>query len=105
MVSLYFQKSLLELDTDDVNQFLFSVAKEKTASSTCFRDAVCGLRFFFCLCGLLDLVLRLPRLSDDGKLPVLLSAEEVRRLFFAFQRLKHRVLLSLIYSADMRRRT
>jgi hypothetical protein len=33
---------------------------------------------------------RLPRLSNDGNLPVLLSAEELRRLFFAAQRMKRR---------------
>jgi hypothetical protein len=43
MVSLYFQKSLLDLDPDEVNQFLFSVAKEKTTSSTYFKHTV--LRF------------------------------------------------------------
>jgi integrase/recombinase XerD len=102
MVSLYFQKSLLDLDPDELNQFLFSVAKEKTASSTCFKHTVYGLRFFFRLYGLEDRALRLPSLSNDRKLPVVLSCEELRRLFFAPQRLKQRVLLSLIYSAGMR---
>jgi integrase/recombinase XerD len=87
---LHFQKSLLNPDPDEVNQFLFSVAKQKTASSTCFKHKVSGLRFFFRLYGLEDCALRLPSLSNDGKLPVLLSAEELRRLFFAPQRLKQR---------------
>jgi integrase/recombinase XerD len=90
MVSLYFQNSLLELDTDEVNQFLFSVAKEKTASSTYFKHTVYGLRFFFRLYGLEDRALRLPSLSNDGNLPVVLSCEELRGLFFAPQRLNRR---------------
>jgi hypothetical protein len=49
MVSLYFQNSLLELDTDEVNQFLFSVAKEKTASSTYFKHTVYGVRLILVL--------------------------------------------------------
>jgi hypothetical protein len=69
---------------------LFSVAKEKTVSSNYFKYTVYGLRFFFRLYGLEDRVLRLPSLSSDRKLPVLLSAEELRRLLFAPQRLKHR---------------
>jgi integrase/recombinase XerD len=88
MVSLYFQKSLLDLDPDEVNQFLFSAAKQKTASSTYFKHTVYDLRFFFRLCGLEDRALRLPSLSNDGNLPVVLSCEELRRLFFAPQRLK-----------------
>jgi integrase/recombinase XerD len=90
MLSLHFQKSLLELDTDEVNQFLFSVAKEKTASSTHFKRTGYGLRFFFRLCGLEDRDLRLPSLSNDGKLSIVLSAEELRRLFFVPQRFKQR---------------
>jgi hypothetical protein len=93
MVSLYFQKSLLDLDPDEVNRFLFSVTKEKTASSTYFKHTV--LRFFFCVYGLEDRVLRSPSLSNDGNLPVVLLAEELRRLVFAPQRLKQRVLLKL----------
>jgi hypothetical protein len=81
MVSLYFQKSLLDQDPDEVNQFLFSVAKEKNASSAYFWHTVYDLRFFFCLYGLEDRALRLPSLSNDGKLRVVLSAEELRRLF------------------------
>jgi integrase/recombinase XerD len=49
-----------------------------------------------------DRALRLPRLSNDGNLAVVLSAEELCQLFFAPQRLKQCVLLSLIYSAGMR---
>jgi integrase/recombinase XerD len=105
MVSWYFQKSLRDPDPDKVNQFLFSVAKEKTASITYFKHTVYGLRFSFRLDGLEDRALRWPSLRNDRKLTIVLSCEELRRLFFAPQRLKHRVLLSLIYSPGMRRRT
>jgi integrase/recombinase XerD len=90
MLSLHFQKSLLEFDPDEVNQFLFSIAKQKTARSAYCKHTVYGLRFFFRLCGLEARVLRLPRLSNVGNLPVVLSAEELRRLFFAPQQLKQR---------------
>ena len=101
-ISLHFKKSLLDLDPDEVNQFLFTIAQEKTASSTYFKHAVYGLRFFFRLYDLEDRVLKLPTLSNDRKLPIVLSFDELKRLFFAPQRLKQRVLLSLIYSAGLR---
>jgi hypothetical protein len=66
------------------------VAKQKTASSAYFKHTVYVHRFFFHLYGLEDRALRLPRLSNDGKLPVAVSTEELRRLFFAPQRLKQR---------------
>lgn len=101
-VSLYFKKSLLDLDPDEVNEFLFHLAKEKKASSTYFKHAVYGLRFFFRLYDLEDRVLRLPTVKNDRKVPVVLSRGELKRLFLAPQRLKQRVLLSLIYSAGLR---
>lgn len=101
-VSLYFRKSLLDLDPDEVNQFLFTIAKEKKASSTYFKHTVYGLRFFFRLYGLEDRALRLPVIPNNRKLPVVFSREELKRLFKAPQRLKHRVLLALIYSAGLR---
>jgi len=101
-VSLYFKKSLLDLDSDEVNQFLYALAKDKKASSTYFKHTVYGLRFFFRLYDLEDRVLKLPTVKNDRKLPVVLSSEELKRLFKAPQRLKHRVILSLVYSAGLR---
>jgi site-specific recombinase XerD len=100
-ISLHFKKSVLDLDPEEVNQFLFLLAREKKASSTYFKHTVYGLRFFFRLYGLEDRALRLPTVKNDIKLPVVLSAAELKRLFSAPQRLKHRVLLALIYSAGL----
>jgi len=71
-VSLHFGKSILDLDPDEVNAFLFQLAKEKKASSTYFKHTVYGLRFFFRLYGLEDRVLRLPTVKSDRKVPVAL---------------------------------
>lgn len=101
-LALQFKKSPLELDDDEINSFLFSVAKEKKASSTYFKHMVYGLRFFFRLYDREDRVIKLPTIKNDRKLPVVLSREELKRLFTAPQRLKQRVLLSLIYSAGLR---
>lgn len=101
-ISLHFGKSLLDLDSDEVNQFLFVLAKEKSASSTYFKHSVYGLRFFFRIHGLEDRIIKMPTVSNDRKLPVVLSSEELRSLFSAPQRLKQRVLFALIYSAGLR---
>jgi site-specific recombinase XerD len=44
----------------------------------------------------------MPTVSNDRKLPVVLSAKELKHLFCAPQRLKQRVLFALIYSAGLR---
>ncbi len=101
-ISLHFKKSLLDLDPEEVNQYLFVLAKEKKASSTYFKHAIYGLRFFFRLYNMEDRVLKLPTIKSDRKLPVVLSGAELRKLLKSPQRLKHRVMLSLIYSAGLR---
>jgi len=101
-VSLHFKKSLLDLEPDEVNQWLYVLAKEKKASSTYFKHAIYGLRFFFRLYGMEDRALRLPTVKNDRKLPIVLSREELRLLFSTPQRLKQRFLFSLIYSAGLR---
>ena len=101
-ISLHFKRSLLELDPEEVNQFLYELAKEKKASSTYFKHTVYGLRCFFRSYDMEDRILRMPTISNDRKLPIVLSAEELRRLFLAPRWLKHRVLYTLIYSAGLR---
>lgn len=101
-ISLHFGKSPLDLDAEEINAYLYTLRQNKDLSDTYFKHAVYGLRFFFRVYDLEDRAIRLPNLKNDRKLPVVFSQEELRRLFRAPQRLKQRVLLSLIYSAGLR---
>jgi site-specific recombinase XerD len=49
-----------------------------------------------------DRIIKLPSLKSSNKLPVVLSIRECKRLFKAGRIIKHRVLLSLVYSAGLR---
>jgi site-specific recombinase XerD len=44
----------------------------------------------------------IPRPAKERQLPVVLSLEEVRRIFDAVGNLKHRIMLMLVYSAGLR---
>lgn len=101
-ISLYFKKSPLDLESDEINSYLFSLKSDKDLSDTYFKHTVYGLRFFYRVYDLEDRAIRLPNLKNNRKLPVVFSQEELRRLFKAPQRLKQRVLLWLIYSAGLR---
>jgi site-specific recombinase XerD len=75
---------------------------DKDLSETFFKHTVYGLRFFYRIYDLDERAIRLPSMKNNRKLPSVFSQEELRRLFKAPQRLKQRVLLSLIYSAGLR---
>jgi integrase/recombinase XerD len=101
-VSLYWKKSLLELEPEEVNEFLHALAEEKQASSTYFKHTVYGLRFFYRLYQIDDKRIKLPVIRHTRKLIIVFSKEELKRLFMAPKSLKHRVILALIYSAGLR---
>lgn len=101
-VSLYWKKSLLELQPEEVNEFLHALAEQKQASSTYFKHTVYGLRFFYRLYQMDDNRIKLPVIRHTKKLIIVFSKEELKRLFMAPKSLKHRVILALIYSAGLR---
>jgi len=101
-ISLYFKKSPLDLEPDEINSYLFTLREQKGLSDTYFKHAVYGLRFFYRVYDLEDRAIRLPNLKNKRKLPVVFSQQELRILFKTPQRLKQRILLSLIYSAGLR---
>jgi site-specific recombinase XerD len=101
-ISLYCRKSPLDLDPDEINSYLYAMKNDKDLSETFFKHTVYGLRFFYRIYDLDERAIRLPSMKNNRKLPSVFSQEELRRLFKAPQRLKQRVLLSLIYSAGLR---
>jgi site-specific recombinase XerD len=71
-------------------------------SRSTFKHTVFGLRFYFKSIGLPKRAILLPAIQKENKLPVVLSRNECRALFNVPKLLKHRVILSLIYSAGLR---
>ena len=101
-ISLYFKKSPLHLDAEEINSYLYELRSNTDLSDTHFKHAVYGLRFFYRVYDLEDRAIRLPNLKGQKKLPTVFSHQELRQLFKSPQRLKQRVLLCLIYSAGLR---
>jgi len=64
---------------------------------------VYGLRYYFRHVGKTDLAIKLPSLKKEAALPVVLNRGELKALFKTPRLLKHRIILTLIYSAGLRR--
>lgn len=65
---------------------------------------VYGLRYYFRHIGENKRAIALPSLKKEAKLPVILNRSELKELFRVPALLKHRILLTLIYSAGLRGR-
>jgi integrase/recombinase XerD len=104
-MSLHFGKLPQYIDEKQVNKYLASLARQsKTPSLSDFKFAVYGLRYCYRLLGMNDKIVQLPNIKHENKLPVVMNHAECKALFAAPELLKHRVLLSLMYSAGLRAR-
>ena len=92
-----------EVSEEEINEYLASLAQSTISpSKSYFKHTVYGLRYYYRLIGLNPKALALPSVKHDNKLPVILNRGELRALFKAPRLLKHRTLLTLIYSAGLR---
>lgn len=102
-ISLHFGKLPEQITDDEINEYLCSLAlSAKSPSRSNFKHAVYGLRYYFRLIGQNKRAISLPSLKEGTKLPVIFNRSELRELFRTPRLLKHRIVLTLIYSAGLR---
>jgi integrase/recombinase XerD len=102
-ICLHFGKLPQEISEKEINKYLADLTRQRTPPSRSnFKFTVYSLRYCYTLLGLKERKVELPRLKHSHKLPVVLNREETKILLQAPERLKERVLLSLLYSAGLR---
>ena len=98
-----FGKMPEQIDPEEINEYLAALARDpRSPSRSSFKHMVYGLRYYYRLLGMNKKAIALPSLKKDTKLPVILNHQELKELFAAPTLLKHRVILTLIYSAGLR---
>lgn len=99
----YFGKSPDQLGPAHVRGFQMYLIEEKQLSWSGFNIAVCALRFFYRVTLKKDwMIEHLPYGKRPKTLPVVLSKDEVMRLFAAIPNLNYRIILMTAYSAGLR---
>lgn len=102
-ISLHFGRLPDEIEEDEINTYLVGLARDpKSPSRSSFKHMVYGLRYYYRLNGENKKAIALPSLKGDTKLPIILNQSELKELFATPTLLKHRIVLSLIYSAGLR---
>jgi len=103
LISLHFNRLPHEIDEDEINEYLVGLARDpKSPSRSSFKHMVYGLRYYYRLLGTNKKAIALPSLKKDTKLPIILNRSELKELFSTPKLLKHRIVLTLIYSAGLR---
>jgi integrase/recombinase XerD len=98
----HFGKSPADLTNDDVRAYHLHLVNVKS-SSAAIRQAVCALRFLYKR--VLDRKEDVPNLPFGRReypLPVVLSVNEMVRLFGAVTNTKHKAILMTLYAAGLR---
>ena len=99
----YFGKSPDQLGPAHIRGFQVYMIEEKKISWSSFNIAVCALRFFYRVTLKKDwMIEHLPYSKVPKTLPVVLSKDEVTRLFAAMPNLNYRIILMAAYSAGLR---
>lgn len=100
---IHFEKLPEHVIKDEINEYLVALARDPNAPSrSSFKHMIYGLRYYYRLLGMSKKAIALPSLKQDTKLPVVLNRQELKMLFAAPTLLKHRIILTLIYSAGLR---
>jgi len=98
----FLQKSPEEICCADIKQFLAAVEKERDYSASSMNLAISAIKFFY------ENILKNQSIDEqrrprqDGRLPVILSKDEISTIICAESNPKHKLLLMLAYSSGLR---
>ncbi len=102
-INHYFDKPIEEINETDVREYIKFLAK-KNWSKSYINQSINSIKFYYeVVLGLPNRFYEIERPRKDKKLPTVLSKNEVIELIEATNNLKHRCILSLLYSSGLRR--
>jgi len=101
-LALHYNCFPLELDAEQVMDYLYLVKSRGTTSATFFKFTVYGMRYACKLRGLDYKQFSLPEIDKDVKLPVVLNGAEIKALLKVCKLLKHRLIIGLCYGCGLR---
>lgn len=101
-LALHYNCFPLELDAEQVMDYLYLVKSCGTTSATFFKFTVYGLRYACRMRGLEYKQFSLPEIEKDTKLPVVLNGSEVKALLKVCKLLKHRLIIGMCYGCGLR---
>lgn len=101
--SSYVGINLREVCEEAIRDYLFHMVDQRDVSESYINQSVSAIKFFYNnVLKSPRVVSEIPRPRQEKKLPVVLSMQEVVRLFEETKNPKHRLLLMLTYSAGLR---
>lgn len=101
-LALFYGRTPLELDTSEIEEYLYQLIQKDSDSLSSFKHLVYGLRKLYQLFDKEKLQLSLPSINRPNRLPVILSKEEMKRLLQAPVHIRERVMIGFVYDTGVR---
>lgn len=103
LYAMHYNQSPDKLTEDHFRKYILYLQNERRASSSTIIQALCALKFLYRdTLGKDWTTLDFVRIKKENKLPVILSKEEIQKIIDNTENLKHKALLTTIYSAGLR---
>jgi site-specific recombinase XerD len=99
----FYQKPIEQLRTDEIRNYLHHLIVIKKCSHSYVNVNYSALKFLYQ--NTLNIhwnIDKIPRMKKEKKLPVILSKTEVKNILNATTNLKHKAILTTVYSAGLR---
>jgi integrase/recombinase XerD len=96
------QKTPEEIRPDDITQFLAIIERDREYSASSLNLAISAIKFFYTNVMKNENISEPRRPRHDKRLPMVLSKEEIQKIFALEKNPKHRLLLMLVYSSGLR---
>ena len=102
-INHYSEKPLESIDENDIRNYL-QVLVQKKHSHSYLNQAVNSIKFYYeVVMGMPNRFYSIERPRPEHKLPKVISKEEVSEMIQRTKNIKHRCIISLLYSAGLRR--
>jgi integrase/recombinase XerD len=81
-IALHFGKVPHQITVEEINAYLYRMTVHEKLSASYFKQVVYGLRHWFRVFGMEEQAIAMPSIKKEEKLPVVLSKEECKVLFY-----------------------
>lgn len=102
-INFYISKDLVAINESDVRKYILKLVQENKSNSY-INSAINSIKFYFeSVLGMPNRFYEIERPRKEKKLPKVLSKEDVRSVIANTNNLKHKCIVSLLYSSGIRR--
>jgi len=99
---LFIGKKPEEVENEDIKKYLYHMVESKKVSTSTLNIIINALKFYYGEILKRKFIYEVKRPKKDKKLPMVLSREEIKKILNAVSNIKHKAILTLMYSAGLR---